>query len=115
MQVSGADHRLTDGRERALGGEERVDVDPALELGRGELGKQVRNAELDGDLGTRATADRLAVHLREPPDVGARVATEEVLAEREAEDAVAKEGEATVGVGAMIDPGGVSQRLAAQI
>ena len=80
-----------------------------------DLGEQLGDAELDGDLGAGAAADRLAVHLRQPADVGARVAAEEVLAERQPEHAVAEKREPAVGVGAVIDPGGVRQRLASQV
>ncbi len=115
VQIAGADHRLADRCERPLGGEQRVDVDPALELDRGHLGKQIGDAQLDRDLGAGPTADRLAVHLRQPADIGARVAAKEVLAERETEDAVAEERKPPVGVGAVIDPGRVGQRLATQV
>ena len=114
VQIAGADHRLADRGQRPLGGEQRLDVDPAVEPSRGRLGEQLGDAELDRDLGAGPPADRLAVHLRQPADVGARVAAEEVLGERQAEHAVAEEGEPAVGVGAVLDPGGVGERLAAQ-
>src|SRR4029078_13438611 len=62
-----------------------------------------------------APADRLAVHLGEPPDVRAREAAEEVLADGEAEHAVAQEREPPVGVGAMPGPGGMGDGLAPQL
>ena len=80
-----------------------------------KLGHELGQPELDGDRRARAAGDGLAVDLREVADVRARVADEEVLGDREAEDAVAKEREAPVGVGAVIDPGRVRQRGLARL
>ena len=78
---------------------------------RHELGE----AKLDGDLGAGAPAHRLAVHLREPADVRARIPDEEVLGNRQAEDGVPEEREPAVRVGAVLDPGGMRQRRLARL
>ena len=66
-------------------------------------------------VGARAARDGLAVDLGEVADVRARVTDEEVLGDRKAEDAVAQEGEAPVGVGAVVDPGGMRERGLARL
>src|SRR5215218_722291 len=114
VQIAGADHRLADRGEGAFGGEQRIDLDAAVDLPRPRLAKEFGHAERLRHLGAGAPRDRLPMHLRQPPDVGVRESAEQVLGHREAEDAVAEEGEPPVRVGAMLDPRGVGERLAAQ-
>ena len=114
VQVAGADRGLADRRQRPLAVCERADVDPAVSVLGGDLAEERRQPQVDRHLGAGAPAHGLPVHLREPTDVGAGEALEEVLGNGKAEDAVAEEGQAPVRVGTMPSPGRVGERLVAQ-
>ena len=62
-----------------------------------------------------AAADRLVQHLGEPAAALALKALVKLRGDREAEHAVAEEGEALVGRALVLDPGGVRERLFAQV
>ena len=102
--VAGADHRLADRGQGALGSEQGVDGD-AVPLVRDLFGEELRKAHLASDFGAGAPADRLVEDLGELTDVGVRMPLEEERGHREAEDAVSEEREPPVGVRSLVDPG----------
>ena len=79
MEVTGADHRLAHRGEGALRGEQRLGIDPALEVAGGGGPQHRRQSQRLGDLHAGAAADGLAVDLRQPADISTWKAPEEVL------------------------------------
>ena len=77
--------------------------DPVPGLGRA-LAQAVGEAQRERHLHARTPADRVSVHLGQPPDVAAREAPVQLLADREAEHSVAQEREPPVGLDAGLDP-----------
>jgi hypothetical protein len=63
------------------------------------------------DLDTRAATDGLGADLGEPACGGALEAWKDRPRDGDAEDAVAEEGEPLVGLRAVLDPGGMRERL----
>ena len=115
MEIAGADRRLANGGQSALAGDERLRVDPPLEVDRRHRTQHLGHPELLRHLHARPPAHRLPVDLGQPADVRAGKPAEEVLGDGQPEHAVAQEREAPVGVSAMFDPRGVSDHLAAQV
>ena len=83
-------------------------------LGRGRA-QRIGHAQPARHARAGGAAHRLGAHLGEPAGAVALEARVEVGGDGEAQDDVPQEGEALVGVGAVLDPGGVGEGLPPQV
>ena len=115
VQVAGADHGLDDRGQHALGLDERLDA--LADARRRRRAQQVGHAEALGDRAAGDARHALRADLRQPPRAEALglQARVEVRRHREAEDGVAEERQARVGVRAALGPGGVREDLPVQM
>src|SRR4051812_15836227 len=115
LEVAGPDHRPDDRREHPLGARQGRRALPHARRRRRR--QALRHAEPFRDRAARGPGHGLRADLREPPGAVAlglepRV---EVRGDRQAEDAVAEEGEARVRVAAAVRPRRVREDLLAQV
>ena len=83
---------------------------PGAAVGR-RVAQRVGHAELARHAGARRAAHGLRAHLGEPAGAVALEAREQMGGDREAQDDVTEEGEPLVGLGALLDPRRVRERL----
>ena len=95
--------------------EQHLGRDPDRHLLRLVRAQHLRHAELAPDLGAGDAADRLVVDLGQAAGVDPGEVIDQVAGDGEREHAVAEVGEALVGLGPVLGPGRVGQRLAAQV
>ncbi len=114
-EEAGADQRLGHLGQRPLAAEQHLGGNPRHHLLRLVGAQHRRHAKLAADLGAGDAADRLVVDLGQAAGVDVGEAVDQVAGDREGKHAVAEVGEALVGLGAVLGPGGVGERLAPQL
>lgn len=114
-QETGPDQGFGHLRQGPGGPEQHVDRDRIAAWRRRRGAQAPRDVELAADLGNRDPADRLVEDLGEAADVPGGKAGEDLGGDGKAEDAVAEEREAAVGVDPLRGPGRRGQGLAGEV
>jgi hypothetical protein len=112
-EQAGADQRLRRLGQRPLATEQDLGRDAGLHVLRLARAQHLRHAQLATDFGTGGAAHRLVVDLGQAAGVDLGEAVDQVAGDGERQHAVAEVGEPLVGLGTVLGPGGMGQRLLA--